>query len=311
MNSDSSGHTISAQQAAPPVTAFVPPFVLAKGDAPPRSVILSVPHAGRYYPPELLHRARVPLEALQRLEDRYVDRLTGDAADLGFKVQTATFARAWVDLNRTPTEIDVAMVRDAAQSRAASRVGKPSEKILAGLGLFPRRLHRVGDLWQGGFDWAELQARIAAVHEPYHLSLQRMMEEAARAHGYALLIDLHSMPGLGGVDPAALVLGDRFGASAPLWLAATLEEEARSAGLRIAYNRPYAGGYVIERHSNPAKRHYALQIEIDRTAYLNEQGDPHPEKCQQMAALVARLAVAGELAMAERFGAPLWSQAAE
>ena len=73
-------------------------------------------------------------------------------------------------------------------------------------------------------------------------------------------------------------------ASAPPWLAARLEEEARSAGLRIAYNQPYAGGYVIERHSNPAKRHYALQIEIDRTAYLNEQGDPHPEKCQQMAA---------------------------
>lgn len=289
----------------------MPPFVLANEDAPPRAVIFSVPHAGRYYPAALLERARVPLEALQRLEDRYVDRLTGGAAGLGFKVQTATHARAWIDLNREPAEIDAGMVRDAVQSRAATRVGKPSEKLLAGLGLFPRRLHQVGELWQGGFDWAELQARIAAIHRPYHQSLERLLADAARHHGHALLIDLHSMPGLGGVDPATYVLGDRFGASAPMWLIQTMEEEARASGFRMAYNRPYAGGYVIMRHSRPAKRCYAVQIEVDRTAYLDANGNPDAGQVEQVAALVSRLAVAGELAMAERFGSSYWSQAAE
>lgn len=297
--------------ACDPATVVVPPFVLANADAPARAVLLSVPHAGRYYPQSLLEAARVPVEALHRLEDRYVDRLTGDAAGQGFVVQTATHARAFIDLNRAPDEIDAGMVRNAALSRTATRVGKPSDKVLAGLGLFPRRLHRFGELWRGGFDWTELQARIADVHRPYHQALEQRMDAALRAHGHALLIDLHSMPGLGGIAPATLVIGDRHGATAPPWLVEAIEQEVQSVGLRIAYNRPYAGGYIIARHSRPARRRYAVQIEIDRTAYLDAQGQPERAACARLSALVARVATVAEFALAERFGPPLWSQAAE
>ena len=205
--------------ACDPATVVVPPFVLANADAPARAVLLSVPHAGRYYPQSLLEAARVPVEALQRLEDRYVDRLTGDAAEQGFMVQTATHARAF--------------------------------------------------------------------------------------------IDLHSMPGLGGIAPATLVIGDRHGATAPPWLVEAIEQEVQSVGLRIAYNRPYAGGYIIARHSRPERRRYAVQIEIDRTAYLDAQGQPERAACARLSALVARVATVAEFALAERFGPPLWSQAAE
>src|SRR5690606_38220755 len=93
--------------------------------------------------------------------------------------------------------------------------------------------------------------------------------------GSALLVDLHSMPPLGlkrGNDPAPdFVIGDRFGASCGASLVtATFDHFARH-GRRTAHNRPYAGGYVLDRHAAPARGIHALQVEICRTAYLDAQ----------------------------------------
>ena len=39
-------------------------------------------------------------------------------------------------------------------------------------------------------------------------------------------------------------------------------------GFTAALNDPYAGGHIVERHGRPAEGRHALQIEIDRSAYL-------------------------------------------
>ena len=50
-------------------------FTVYNMDVPNIPVLLSVPHAGREYPPELLANLRVSPAELLRLEDRYADRL--------------------------------------------------------------------------------------------------------------------------------------------------------------------------------------------------------------------------------------------
>jgi N-formylglutamate amidohydrolase len=39
----------------------------------------------------------------------------------------------------------------------------------------------------------------------------------------------------------------------------------------VQMNRPYAGGYITEHYGRPARDVHAVQIEINRGLYLNEQ----------------------------------------
>ena len=117
---------------------------------------------------------------------------------------------------------------------------------------------------------------IETVHAPYHAALARLVGEAHSAHGYAILIDWHSMPAAaariggraGGCD---IVLGDRFGAACASQVTARDEQMLEALGYRVARNAPYAGGYTTEHYGRPARRTHALQIEINRALYLDEE----------------------------------------
>ena len=57
--------------------------------------------------------------------------------------------------------------------------------------------------------FSEARGRIEGAHRPYHAALERLIAEAHRTHGFAiLLIDWHSMPaaaaraGRGAIGPA-------------------------------------------------------------------------------------------------------------
>ena len=106
------------------------------------------------------------------------------------------------------------------------------------------------------------------------------------------------MPPLGerfGANAAAeFVLGDRFGATSDGGLVAAAFACLAEAGVRAAHNRPYAGGYALERHAAPRQGLHALQLEVDRRSYLDESlSEPGPgfaATATLVASLVRRLA---------------------
>ena len=108
------------------------------------------------------------------------------------------------------------------------------------------------------------------MHRPYHDALGRLLSRARAAHGFVVLIDWHSMPqsAAPGVD---FVLGDRFGGACSPALTALVERLLGEAGYRTARNAPFAGGYTTEHYGRPAKRTHALQIEINRALYMDEE----------------------------------------
>jgi N-formylglutamate amidohydrolase len=166
----------------------------------------------------------------------------------------------------------------------------------------PRRLPGLGELWRRPLTEAELAARLDRVHRPYHTALAEALEALRDRWGAALLIDLHSMPPLGskrGADPAPdFVVGDRFGASCDTALSAAALDHFAAAGHKAAHNRPYAGGYGLDRHAAPQRGLHALQIEVCRSAYLDaalrEPGPGLAAVARVLSRLVRRLA--GELA---------------
>lgn len=278
----------------------VPAFALLGPDPSAIPVLIAVPHAGRAYPAAVLERMRHPGHAALRLEDRYVDRL-GDAMarETGAALLVANAPRAMLDLNRSADDIDWEMLGPTLRDRRAEAPQRavPGQRARSGLGLIPRRLPGLGELWKRRIDRAELDARIAGIHAPYHDRLGAALEALRERWGAALLIDLHSMPPLAarsGTLPAEFVIGDRFGAACDGALIASAFGYFGEMRRGAAHNRPYAGGYVLERHGRPRRGVHALQLEVDRLSYLDaamaEPGKGFAAMVALLSGLVRRLA---------------------
>jgi len=67
------------------------------------------------------------------------------------------------------------------------------------------------------------------------------------------------------------VIGDRFGASCDAKVTRLFREVIAQRGYQVQLNRPYAGGFITEHYGQPFKGVHALQIEINRGLYLNEE----------------------------------------
>jgi len=262
------------------------------GDIEPASpVVLSVPHAGRDYPLALRAALRVPVAALLPLEDRHVDTLAL-AAHGSETMLVQRVARAWIDLNRSERE------RDPGIDDGADKQAMPiqSAKLRGGLGLVPRRVSGVGEIWRRRFEGDEVMARIARDHRPYHAALSEALARARARFGVALLLDIHSMPSLTGEGGAGIVLGDRFGRSAGARFVHRLESACMAGGIACALNAPYAGGHILEAQARPAAGIHAVQIEIDRALYLDAALDRPGDGLAATAGLLRRMidAVADE-----------------
>ena len=231
-------------------------------------VLLSVPHAGRDYPASVIDALRVPPASLVRLEDRYADLLARRSVQLGHPVILAHRARAWIDLNRDEQDIDVEMVQGAQRADYPA----PGVKQRGGLGLVPRRLSGEGDLWKRQFTLDDIHDRIAAFHRPYHQAVSNILENMRQKFGVAILLDVHSMPPLHNPATGAgpqFVIGDRFGKSASSQYAELLMSRLQGHGFTAALNHPYAGDYILRRHAKPRANIHAIQLEVDRSLYLD------------------------------------------
>jgi len=264
----------------------LPSFDLYGAGAPVSPIVLSVPHAGRDYPLAMRAALRVPPETLVGLEDRHADALALAARDDKTMIVQRR-ARAWIDLNRSEQERDPAI--DTGVSAKSLPVA--TAKLRGGLGLIPRRTASTGEIWRRKLDGQEVTARIVQDYRPYHAALGGLLEAARARFGVAVLLDVHSMPSLGG-GQARLVIGDRFGRAAPSRMVARIEAEAQAAGVPVALNVPYAGGHIIDTHADPARHIFAVQLEFDRALYLDTALDQPGDGLIATAALLRRIIAA-------------------
>jgi N-formylglutamate amidohydrolase len=244
--------------------------VLAAADGPATPLIFASPHSGRLYPRSMMAASSLGADAIRRSEDVLVDDLIGPAAGFGCTVIEARFARAFMDVNRAPFELDAEMFEDELPAFARARTAR----VAAGLGAIARIVAEGQEIYARKLTFAEANARIDQVHRPYHAALGALVEMARQRFGLAILIDWHSMPsaaaGFTNGRRNDIVLGDRFGAACSPHVARLVELCLREAGYRVARNVPYAGGYTTEHYGRPGGGVHALQIEIDRGLYLNE-----------------------------------------
>ena len=233
-------------------------------------VIFASPHSGRDYPWSFLRKTVLDKHVIRTSEDAFVDRLFDCAPQFGASFLKAGAPRAFVDLNRNADELDPALIDGV-------RRGSHNPRIASGLGVIPRVVAAGRSIYHGKISYDEAQRRITQYWRPYHEMLQKLMDSAIQRHGQAVLIDCHSMPheAMNGVAKSGIrrpdvVLGDRFGASAAGEVVDRLEAAFSAAGFVVTRNAPFAGAYITQAYGRPSKGQHAVQVEIDRSIYMNE-----------------------------------------
>lgn len=286
---------------ANPADDFGPAFTHIAPRSMPLPVLVAVPHAGRVYPSHILSDFRDEELCQLRLEDRHVDQIGVEVAKAsGTGLLIAHAPRAMLDLNRAHDDIDWDMVSGArklakpVQTIVGKATGSANRRARSGLGLVPRRLPGFGEIWRRPLTRDELDARIDHIHRPYHAFLQTELERIRDEWGAALLIDLHSMPPLrpqaGQQTAPRIVLGDRFGASCDGGLLARAFRYLERLSCASAHNRPYSGGYVLDRHAKPQRGIHAIQVEVCRSAYLDDRMSETTQGLEPLADMLAGLA---------------------
>ena len=67
-----------------------------------------------------------------------------------------------------------------------------------------------------------------------------------------------------------IVLGNNFGKSSSENLINNIKNRFEKYGLKVGINKPYAGGYITRHYGNPLIGIETIQIEINRSLYMDE-----------------------------------------
>ncbi len=235
------------------------------------SAVFSSPHSGRAYARDFVNRSVLDEQTLRSSEDALVDTLFAAAPDNGAPLLAAVMPRAWIDVNRSADELDAALI-EGVRERARN------PHVVSGLGVVPRVVANGRAIYRGKISLEEAKARIDAAWHPWHEMVSVLMDESVALFGEAILVDCHSMPheavdAMGhprGARPD-IVLGDRFGTAAACDVVDRIEAAFAAAGLNVARNAPFAGAFATQHHGHPSRGRHVVQVEIDRSLYLNER----------------------------------------
>lgn len=244
----------------------VPPFTVIEPDERREtSVVVEVPHAGLFVDGASLADMIAPLRCIGRDADLLVDQVVEGASELGATLIVANYSRYVVDLNRGPADFDGLCVEGGASGNLPRgliwRTSTDGDPILA------RRLPR-----------AELERRLEWIYRPYHARIEAILEHKKKRFGRATLVCAHSMPSQGrrghvdvGVGRADVVPGTRGRTTAREVVIDTVDRVARAHGFSVKHDDPYKGGFSTRHYGRPAEGIDAIQIELARRLYLDEE----------------------------------------
>ena len=247
---------------------------LQRGSAP---LIVSVPHSGNAMPAALQTRL-TPLALAQPDTDWYVDRLYDFVPQLGATLLVARYSRYLIDLNRPPD--------DAALYPGAARTGLCPSLSFAGAALYHE-----GATYE--VPAAEVQQRRERYWQPYHDALRELIASTCARHGYALLLDAHSIrsfvPRLFSGQLPDINVGCHDARSCDAETIALVRNRLEAQARSWVIDGRFKGGYITRHYGQPAQRVHALQIELAQCGYMIEADEANASSPAWDARLMAPL----------------------
>ena len=237
------------------------------------SLVISLPHVGTGIPAEV---AEVMAPRAAELEDTdwHVDQLYGFARASGASWLQAHLSRYVIDLNRPPG--------DEALYPGQASTGLCPALTFAGLPLYAGEPP----------DAAELGRRRASYWAPYHAALAQLLAASQRRHGFAVLLDAHSIRGevprlFAGRLPDINVGTNGGRSCAPALASAVMTRLGAQDRFSHVLDGRFKGGYITRAYGQPDRGVHALQIELAQRAYMDEAGhDFEPARAAPLAAVL-------------------------
>ncbi len=251
-------------------TGFEIPGVVWRRDPHAEAVplVLDSPHSGAVYPQDFAYCC--PLPVLRRAEDSFVDELYEAAPSHGATLIGALFPRSYIDVNRAADDLDPGLLAGALPPylvpRPTTRVGLVRRHAQPGVPIYDQKLSP-----------DEVLARIERYHTPYHRVLDDSCERLRREFGALWHINCHSMPSRGNRrhghkgEHGDFVLGDRDGTTCAAEFTDFVARFLRDLGYDVRINEGYKGVEIVRRQGRPADRRHSLQIEVDRSLYMDQK----------------------------------------
>ena len=245
----------------------------------PLPVIFDSPHSGIIYPDDFDYSCDLP--HLRSIEDAYVDELFEDAPKYGASLLSALFPRSYIDVNRAVDDIDENLIDGEWPHHHHGDIS-PSPRSDTGIGLIARLIKPGTPIYNRDLKPAEIMDRIKNYYEPYHEALENLLNDAYYNHGQFWHINCHSMPNSSAypkqnislignnAKPSDIVLGDRDGKSCGRDFIYALRDFWRNEGYRVTINDPFKGVELVSRYSQPTRGRNSIQIEINRSLYMDE-----------------------------------------
>jgi N-formylglutamate deformylase len=228
-------------------------FECEAGQSP---LIISMPHVGTDLPEALVPRLSAAGRAVVDT-DWHVDRLWAFARQGGAGWLRARYSRYLIDLNRPPDD----------HSLYPGQTTTP---------LCPTETFAGEPIYVGAVpDVAEVAQRREQYWRPYHDAIQALLQQRIKQHGYAVLLDAHSIlstvPRLFPGRLPDINVGTYGGRSmvrtAESKVVALLQAQQRFTHV---LNGRFQGGYITRAYGQPGQRVHAIQFEIAQSAYMDE-----------------------------------------
>ena len=236
---------------------------------PKNAVLLTVPHAGDFYPNIFIQNLKLKLNKIRKIEDfqsnRILDLMDFKSAD----VIIAKCSRVVVDLNRSRNAID----NDMFINRVNSHHIDEKKMISFGLGVFPKIILSE-NIFENKLPVSYANFILENYYDPFHKSLSNQINKLLNRFGICYHFDLHTMPSNAlkrFKKKPDIVLGNNHGRSSSSELMDYMRMNFENSGLIVQLNNPYAGGFITRNYGNPSKGVETIQIEVNRSLYMNEE----------------------------------------
>ncbi len=231
-------------------------------------LFITIPHSGEKIPDLASWLKALPETILMSDVDRFVDFLYEPALqNLAIPFEKTQWHRYAVDLNRLPQDVDCDAVIGNLNPSGKHSDGYHWVKTKNEVQLMPKPIT------------PEMHQKLTElVFEPFHQNVRGHYEFfKTKKHVRVFQIDAHSMPSLGtrmhrdpGQLRADIVVSDCLGKSCHSKFRDLVIAAYVTAGFKVGYNWPYAGGRVTETYGHPNLGQHAIQVELNRNLYMDE-----------------------------------------
>jgi N-formylglutamate deformylase len=222
-------------------------------------VLISVPHCGTFFPPELKDQYKPELIQAPDDTDWFVDRLYDFAPALGITMITANYSRWVIDLNRDP------------QSKPLYSDGRVITGLCTATNFLGEPIYKDE---RKEISSIEIENRVSQYYETYHQQIEKELARLHQKFGKVLLWDCHSIrqfvPSIHSEKFPDLILGDADGTSASSPLIAIAAESLQNSGYSFSHNHPFKGGYITRHYGKPEVNCHALQLEMSKINYMDD-----------------------------------------